>query len=456
MRPALLSEQMWFRVMGLAAVVMVLPLVAWSQPRLTPAQRPDELEIWVLTVSPGAEVASRFGHTAMWIRHTPSGRERIYSFGLFDFGLRMIPQVVTGRLRFRAGELLPQPVFAEYRSSDREVHAQRIDLPAHGRLDALRALRWSVEADNREYLYDHFADNCTTRVRDLLDRATGGVLRQQTRGPGRLTLRDHTRRYIETSPYLNIVLNLWMSGGIDKPISRWDEMFLPAELERALDDIVMRTADGLVPLVGERRIIHGSRRGPGAEAPSSGRALYGLVALLTAGAFLLLAIGVERKWNRRTRVGLGLLQAIAGALFGFPGLVVVLAWFTDHQVAHWNLNVFYANPLSFAMLPLGLAIALGSHRAWNWSKAGWMILGGTTVAGLAMELVPPGSGQANGEVIASYGVFNLVTAGGLTCLDQRRSMRITSLVSLARTHASRVPLADHSKVATGPIGNERR
>ena len=33
------------------------------------------------------------------------------------------------------------------------------------------------EREHRYYIYDHFFDNCTTRLRDMIDRATGGKLR---------------------------------------------------------------------------------------------------------------------------------------------------------------------------------------------------------------------------------------------------------------------------------------
>jgi hypothetical protein len=40
------------------------------------------------------------------------------------------------------------------------------------------SLRENARPENREYLYDYFRDNCSTRVRDAVDRAVGGRVRQ--------------------------------------------------------------------------------------------------------------------------------------------------------------------------------------------------------------------------------------------------------------------------------------
>jgi hypothetical protein len=453
------------RVVGLAGVLLLVPLLAWARVSApTPGPSTAGLEIWLVTVSPGDDIASRFGHTVLWVRNRGSGRERIYSYGLFDFGPKMLPQFLTGRLWFRAGELPPASVFEDFRVLAREVRAQRLDLPPDRRLEMVRALEWTVRPENRRYLYDHYFDNCTTRVRDLLDRSTGGELRRQSQDQARLTLRDHTRRYIQSNPVLDIVLNLWMSAPVDAPITRWEEMFLPAELELAVDRLRVASRDGTSkPLVAERVVIHSSSRPPVPDEPNEARYLYGAAALLAGGSFVALARRHEVTRSRRSRIALGLTQATIGAVLGLPGLIVVLSWFTNHTLAYWNQNVCFANPVTFALLPLGLAVALGSERAGRWTHWSWSILGASTMIGLGLEMVP-GIAQANGEVVASYAVFNLIVASGmlwrdrtaLLLLDQCSSMRTTSLVAFDRIHASRWPSGDHSKTDTCPAGKERR
>ena len=51
-------------------------------------------------------------------------------------------------------------------------------------------LEWNERPENRFYHYDYYRDNCSTRVRDALDRALGGAIRgryRQRRPPGKPT-----------------------------------------------------------------------------------------------------------------------------------------------------------------------------------------------------------------------------------------------------------------------------
>ena len=53
-------------------------------------------------------------------------------------------------------------------------------------------LEYDILDEHRYYAYDHFWDNCTTRVRDILDDVTGGALSLDDR-------RRPTARRIATS-----------------------------------------------------------------------------------------------------------------------------------------------------------------------------------------------------------------------------------------------------------------
>src|SRR5690606_21567756 len=107
------------------------------------------------------------------------------------------------------------------------------------------------------YLYDHYRDNCSTRLRDAVDVGTGGRLRELLSAPGRMTLREHTRRYTAVNPAMSFLLDLAMNDTIDQPLTRWDEAFLPDELERGMRELMVEDADGRrVPLVASTQTVH--------------------------------------------------------------------------------------------------------------------------------------------------------------------------------------------------------
>ena len=45
----------------------------------------DHLRVWLVTVGPGDEVWERFGHNAVRVLDTRSGRDVSYNWGIFDF-----------------------------------------------------------------------------------------------------------------------------------------------------------------------------------------------------------------------------------------------------------------------------------------------------------------------------------------------------------------------------------
>ncbi|MET0388755.1 MAG: hypothetical protein ABW321_22475, partial [Polyangiales bacterium] len=66
---------------------------------------------------------------------------------------------------------------------------------------------------------------------------------------------------------------------------------------------------------------------------------------------------------------LGMQHALFGLCLGLPGLLAALMWaFTEHTVTYHNENLLLANPLTFALCPLGIAMALGAPRAFRWAR----------------------------------------------------------------------------------------
>src|SRR5207237_4626788 len=76
--------------------------------------------------------------------------------------------------------------------------------------------------------------------------------------PARMSLRDHARRYTQAFPMLSLWLDYMQNDEIDRPITRREEAFLPDELERQLDALVV---DGQ-PVVKQRSTLYRSKTNP--------------------------------------------------------------------------------------------------------------------------------------------------------------------------------------------------
>jgi hypothetical protein len=352
--------------------------------------RPEDLTIKLVTFGPGDDIFNYFGHNAMIVQDRATSMARLYNFGMFHFGTEMLPSYMKGKLTFWVAETPVRPTFAHYVDANRSIRVQELNLLPAQRKVLADELALKVLPENRFYAYDHFFDNCSTRLRDLIDRATGGQFKQALERPGRLTHRQHVRRYAQRDPITDFALIFWMNDKMERPLKPWDETFLPEELEQQVARFHYRNAQGeTVPLVAASYSVFEAVRPATPALPNRGWpwALaigigIGLLAWLTAQWWL----RTQSPWARRL---LGLQHAAYGATFGLVGLLGFLMWvFTEHTVTYRNENQLLANPITFALLPLGIALCFGSQRALRWTRLCFYVLGASAVALLVLKLLP--------------------------------------------------------------------
>jgi hypothetical protein len=108
-----------------------------------------------------------------------------------------------------------------YKKEERGVYAQELDLTMAQELELKRLLEENSLDENKYYKYDYYRDNCSTRVRDMIDRVTDGRLRKASEGKGRLNWREHTSRLTADLVSEYVILNLVMGDLIDQPRTVW-------------------------------------------------------------------------------------------------------------------------------------------------------------------------------------------------------------------------------------------
>lgn len=372
------------------------------------------LVVRLLTFGTGGRVWEKFGHNALWIRDTGSGREVVYNWGIFDFEQEdFFVRLLTGRMRYRVARSSLEQTLRIYRADRRTIRVQRLRLgPAQAREVARRA-RVNLLPENRHYAYDPFRDNCSTRIRDLLDRVLDGAIREQTAGveTGE-TYRSHTRRLLRRVEWAYAGIMAFLGSSTDRRLSAWDEMFLPVRMDDLLQEVRVEADDGgTVPLASEPRALYRADRPPlPGETPGFGlRYLAGGLAGGGLLALLGLLAGRGRSGAGRGYRAVAVLWSVAA---GAAGVVAVGGWaLTGHWYVHLNENVFQLHPVSLALaaaLPMagrpGRArrVALGLARA----------TAAVALLGLALQALP-GVDQVNGEILALAVPLHLGTAAGL-------------------------------------------
>ncbi len=351
----------------------------------------EDLSIYLVTFGPGDDVASWWGHGSLVVEDRRLQRSRLYNYGMFSFDERMLARYAMGRLEFWVDDASPSATFRFYRSLDRDVRLQELNLSSAQKVEMGRLLAENVLPENRNYLYQHYDDNCVTRLRDGIDKVLGGQLHQAMSGPGRMTLREHTRRYTSVGPGMSLLLDFLMNDEIDRPVSRWQEAFLPDELERQVAEMQMVGEDGQKhPLVAKTTVLYAAQGRPAtpAEPPKYGPVLL-FFGLALGGAAVGLSLWGRRSGARAPRILLGLQNVLMGLVFGIPGLALFIMWLgTEHTVTWRNENLFLANPFTVLAVPLGLQMMFGSTKARDRLRRLWWRLALLGELGLVLKVLP--------------------------------------------------------------------
>lgn len=305
------------------------------------------LEIALVTYGPGEVYWERFGHDAIEVRDTASGEAINFNYGLFDFNQKdFFLNFARGRMRYMMGADATEMEAGDYRAQGRSITRQRLAFSAEQAAALRDFLLWNVQPRNASYPYDYYVDNCTTRVRDALDRALGGVLHTQLRARGGgQTYREQTVRLMSAQPALMLALDLGLGPYADQPLNGWRESFLPAELQAALRSVQVPGADGQQrPLVVNEQVLSPNRL----EVPPQHAPDLRLPLALAGLAVALLLVLTSFYWQPG--------YLIVGSLYlltaGLVGVILLALWvLTTHHSAWANANLLFFNPLAWLLLP---------------------------------------------------------------------------------------------------------
>lgn len=349
----------------------------------------SELRVWLITIGPGDAIWERFGHNAIRLLDTSTGYDVSYNWGIFDFQQEdFVPRFLRGEMLYMMAPFATEPMIEMYRAAGREVIAQELALTPAEKLELRDFAERNALPGNREYFYDYFLDNCSTRVRDLLDQVLGGAIfsRFGTEPTG-TSYRDHTRRLTQPDPALYTGMDILLGSPGDQPITVWAEMFLPMTLRDAIRDL--RVADGeggTRPLVISEDLLAEARVADEPERAPTWWPWYLLVGLLGGAAFVFLGRRAAGG-SAPARLAFAGFGGLWGAVAGLAGLILVAVLFTDHQFMIWNENLFLLSPLSLALTPLApLAVVRPSARIWAARTAGAVVV--LAVIGLVIGLMP--------------------------------------------------------------------
>jgi hypothetical protein len=336
------------RHIGFALLIAMAWLLCAPSVHASVANAPGaNLQVSMITYGPGETYWERFGHDAIELRDSASGEAISFNYGVFDFNeANFFLNFARGRMHYLMDAAPSDLDESYYVEAGRSVARQPLAMTAE-QAGALRDfLLWNLRPENAGYNYDYYVDNCTTRVRDALDKALGGVLKTQLGArAGGMTFRQQTDRLMSAQTWLMLVMDLGLGPYADQPLSAWQESFLPEVLQLQLREVRIDNGHGgLQPLLQSEQLVSPNRLDvPPAAAPDL-RLPLGLAGLLLG----VLIVMTRRWWS----IGYALLGTLYLLCAGIIGLVLLTLWtLTTHHSAWNNANLLLFNPLAFLLLP---------------------------------------------------------------------------------------------------------
>ena len=299
----------------------------------------NEPVIELVTMGIGALIWERHGHIALCVRYADPGDDVCYNYGIGDFQnpASMGWGFFRGTKSFWAGEQTVLDLMNIYAGRDRTVWAQPIPLTLEQKTKVIAKLHSDILEDNRYYAYDHFFDNCTTRVRDILDDNSGKALSSMTEETDGKTFRDLARDGFYGMRIPLLITDIAMGRITDRVPSYWERMFLPQYLREAV-----QKKWGIEPIVLYQRVGD-----PPLDDGPSGRWLFALVILAaTAPAW------IARWFGRFQRLGMAfaiLPPVLLGTVLWFLAIISPLGY------VMWNESCLVFFPFDLALLVLSPA-----------------------------------------------------------------------------------------------------
>lgn len=359
-------------------VVFLLSLTCLAKADNVPnaSERWDDVEVSLLTCGPGKEVWSLYGHTAIRVCDK-GGEDLVINYGMFSFRQRFFMlRFVFGLTDYQMGITSYPDFIAEYQREGRWVKQQVLNLTREDKARIVEAIWENYLPENREYRYNYFYDNCTTRARDILIQNMHEKVSFQDSPEKGKSFREMIHTYNSNHPWARLGNDLLLGWKADAKTTKAEQQFLPENLMRDFDVATITGKDGKTEkLVGSTRYllpIDKTNSKPDFVLTPSDCAILLLITTIIICAF---------EWKRK-KIFWGF-DALLLTTDGLAGLILFAMVFSQHPTVSLNLQILLLCPLSlFFAIPVARKLRKGRP---HWYLTAFKYLIAAAIIGYAFQ-----------------------------------------------------------------------
>jgi hypothetical protein len=333
------------------------------------------LRISLLTATPGEELYSTFGHSALRLTDSVRNLDIVFNYGTFNFEEpNFYLKFVRGKLPFYLSPDKFDDFMVEYQEENRGVTEQVLNLNCYEKERIYALLNENMMGPNRKYKYDFTFDNCTTRLRDLIEKASDSTVHFGNVIQKTMTFRDLIYEYLNKNDkqWSKLGIDILLGSRMDVAATPYQVMFLPEYLMKTLDSSTIHSQ----PLVSDKRLILKMDHSKN-EKNNLAHPFFLFVCLFVIIAFLSFSknLFIQK-----------LLASLDGILFfitGLLGILLIFMWTgTDHIMCRDNYNLLWA-------WPTNVVTAFYIHSKKSWAKKYFIIYAVFNIILIALWRVIP-------------------------------------------------------------------
>ncbi|HEU5364070.1 MAG TPA: DUF4105 domain-containing protein [Hanamia sp.] len=317
------------------------------------------LQISLLTVVPGEELYSTFGHSALRITDTVTHQDIVYNYGTFNFDdPDFYTKFVRGKLLYYLSTDDFESFVSENQQDNRSITEQILNLSCEQKRNVIGLLEANMMAQNRFYKYDFLFDNCTTRLRDLIENASDSTVHFGKALHTKVSFRNLIHEYLNYNDkqWSKLGIDILLGAKTDAIATPYQIMFLPDYLMKTFDSSTINSQ----PLVSDKhslfKIDHSQNEKNNLTHP-----FFLFICLFVVIAFL--------SFSKKVFIQkfLASFDALLFFIVGLLGILILFMWFgTDHIMCRDNYNLLWA-------WPMNVVAAFYIHSKRNWARIYFLV-----------------------------------------------------------------------------------